>query len=113
MGEIAYVSSDGELISSGGDALALIYEPGSADATWIAVPVSRLDAAFFDLSSGIAGEIVQKFVNYRSRLAVIGDISPQLEASSALSDFVRESNRGDRIWFVNDRAELEARLAER
>src|SRR5690606_25896568 len=53
------------------DALDLI---GSAlfDAEIVAVPVSRLDEKFFSLGTRIAGEIMQKFVNYRMRLAVIG-----------------------------------------
>jgi hypothetical protein len=77
----------------------------------VAVPVERLDAGFFTLSSGIAGEIAQKFVNYRLRLAIVGDIGGHLEASSALRDFVRETNRGGALWFVADLDELDAKLA--
>ena len=73
------------------------------------MPVARLDPAFFDLRSGVAGDIVQKFVNYGLRLAVVGDISESLERSGALRDFVRESNRGRQVWFVADEAELARR----
>ena len=31
-----------------------------------------IDSSFFDLSTGIAGELMQKVVNYRGRLAVAG-----------------------------------------
>lgn len=55
----------------------------------IAVPVARFDPEFFRLRSGLAGEITQKFVNYRSKLAVIGDISEKAAESVALRDFVR------------------------
>ena len=68
----------------------------------VAIPVTRLDDRFFDLSSGLAGEIMQKFVNYQVRLAIVGDISAHLAASSALRALVLESNRGRHIWFVPD-----------
>lgn len=93
------------------EALDLIGEALGADALWVAVPAARLGEDFFRLPTGVAGEVVQKFVNYRRRLAVVGDISPQVAASDALRDFVRESNRGAHVWFVRDLAELEARLA--
>ncbi|MEU4301389.1 DUF4180 domain-containing protein [Kitasatospora aureofaciens] len=50
----------------------------------VAVPADRLDDTFFVLSTGFAGEVMQKFVNYHVRLVVLGDISRHLEASSAL-----------------------------
>jgi hypothetical protein len=77
----------------------------------VAVPVARIAPAFFDLSSGVAGAIVQKFANYRVRLAVVGDITGHVAASTALRDFVRECNRSRQTWFVADEAELAARLS--
>jgi hypothetical protein len=106
---VHHVDAGGPAIRTGGDALDLMF---STEAEWIALPVERLDPAFFDLSTGIAGEIAQKLVNYRRRLAVVGDIGEHLERSGALRDFVRESNRGRQLWFVADAAELEARLAD-
>ncbi|WP_149551170.1 DUF4180 domain-containing protein [Streptomyces marokkonensis] len=91
------------------DALDLI---GSAlfAAEIVAVPVNRLDEKFFSLGTRIAGEIMQKFVNYRMRLAVIGDISRHMEASSALRALVHESNASSHIWFLPDVEALDARL---
>ena len=91
------------------DALDLI---GSAfgRAEIVAIPASRLDDRFFALRTGFAGEIMQKFVNYRVRLVIVGDISAQTGASTALRDLVRESNRGGQVWFVTDLDELDARL---
>ena len=66
----------------------------------MAIPVSRLSPDFFQLKTRLAGEVIQKFVNYRMRLAMIGDISAWLAQSNALRDFVYESNRGTAIWFV-------------
>ncbi|MGW7465447.1 DUF4180 domain-containing protein [Streptomyces xantholiticus] len=91
------------------DALDLI---GSAflGAQVVAVPAERLDERFFSLGTRFAGEIMQKFVNYRLRLVVIGDISRHLEASSALRALVHESNRSDHVWFVPDVDTLDSRL---
>ncbi|HEY0688089.1 MAG TPA: DUF4180 domain-containing protein, partial [Kribbella sp.] len=65
---------------------------------------------FFQLRTGVAGAIVQKFVQYRTGLAVVGDIAAYLAASDTFQDWVRETNRGRHIWFVADLAELEQRL---
>lgn len=54
---------------------------------------------FFDLSSRIAGDILQKFVNYQFKLAIVGDFS--MYSSPALKDFIYECNRGREICFVN------------
>jgi hypothetical protein len=91
------------------DALDLI---GAAlvGADVVAVPANRFDANFFSLGTGFAGEVMQKFVNYRLRLAIVGDISPHLAASPALRALIYESNRADHVWFVPDLDTLDARL---
>ncbi len=76
----------------------------------IVLPVERLGDDFFRLRTRIAGEIIQKFVTYGLRVAIVGDISRYVAESSALRDFVYESNRGDQVWFVASREELEKRL---
>lgn len=53
---------------------------------------ANLPAAFFDLSSGIAGEYLQKWRNYRIRVAVLappGSIAP----SSRFPEMVAEESR--------------------
>jgi hypothetical protein len=108
---ILLCATDGPTVRTEDDALGLIVDAGSQGAELVVVPVERLAAEFFDLSSGIAGAIVQKFVNYRMRLAVLGDISDKAEASKALRDFVHETNLGRQFWFVADTDELDKRLA--
>lgn len=90
----------------------LIGEALGADAACVAIPAARLGEDFFRLRTGMAGEVVQKFVTYRRRLAILGDISIHVAQSEALRDFVIESNRGAHVWFVADMAELETRLAK-
>ena len=98
----------GPQLRTGQDAMDLIattFVEGGADT--IVVPVERLDPDFFRLSTGVAGEIVQKFVNYRRRLVVLGDVSAQVDRSDAFRDWLREANRGHDIRFVASPDELD------
>ncbi|MWA06685.1 DUF4180 domain-containing protein [Actinomadura sp. LD22] len=99
----------GPPVASGQDALDLI-GAAFAGARVVAVPAARLDGRFFSLGTGLAGEVMQRFVNYRLRLAVVGDLSVHLAASPALRALVRESNAGGHVWFVADLQELDDRL---
>ena len=103
--------SDGDLVRSERDAADLVGEAYQQGASLVAIPAERLGDDFFQLRTGIAGAIVQKLVDYRLRLAVIGDIARHVEQSAALRDFVYETNRGDQTWFVADLDELRKRLA--
>ena len=101
---------DGPPIATAQDALDVI-GAAYAGAEVVVLPVGRLDPSFFELRTGVAGEIMQKFVNYRLRLAIHGDISAYARSSAAFRDLVTESNRGRQIWFVRDLAELDAQLS--
>lgn len=111
MTTILHVPADGPPIHTAQDAVDLVAAAAGAGADLVAVPVARLDERFFTLSTGVAGDILQKLVQYRVRLAVVGDIAAHLERSEALRGLVRESDRGRDAWFVADRAELDRRLA--
>ena len=108
---VLHLPEDGPTISTSDDAADLIGDAWAHRATLVAVPVERLDPKFFRLKSGIAGEITQKLVNYRLRLAIVGDIAEHVAKSGALRDFVWESNRGEQIWFVESDAALDEKLA--
>jgi hypothetical protein len=105
-------AAEGPVIAVPQDAMDLIATTFGRTTT-VALPAGRLDDRFYDLRTGLAGEVMQKFVNYRVRLVVLGDISTHTAGSDALRDLVRESNRGDHIWFVADLDELDARFAAR
>ncbi|WP_067806224.1 DUF4180 domain-containing protein [Actinomadura formosensis] len=102
---------DGPPISTVDDALELI-GASFLGAEVVAVPAARLDEQFFSLGTRLAGEIMQKFVTYRLRLAIVGDIGRWTAASPALAALVRESNTADHVWFVPDLHALDARLRE-
>ena len=103
--------ADGARLQTYQDAVDLIGKSFENHATLIVLPVECLDDDFFRLSTRIAGELIQKFVQYQRCLAIVGDISRHLTESSALRAFVAESNRGKEVWFLASLDELERRLA--
>ena len=58
-----------------------------------------LPEGFLDLKSGIAGEILQKFSNYRMKIGIVGDF--RAVESNALKCFITESNRGRSVFFLD------------
>lgn len=63
---------------------------------------------FFDLKTGLAGAILQKFTNYRMKIAIVGDFGSY--SSKALRDFIFESNNGNQVLFLPDEATAVQRL---
>ncbi|MEI2296630.1 DUF4180 domain-containing protein [Ensifer sp. MJa1] len=100
----------GPLLAAPGDANDFLGDAWAHEADMLAIPVERLGPDFLDLSTRVAGEVFQKFVNYRMRCAIVGDIEAKLEGSKALTDFVRETNKGEAIWFVPDFETLRVKL---
>jgi hypothetical protein len=90
--------------------LEMIGTARSQRAEVVAVPVERLGDEFFQLRNGVAGEVLQKFVTYHLRVAIVGNITLLSTASKALHDFVVECNRGSTVWFVHNLEELNDRL---
>jgi hypothetical protein len=106
-------AAEGPKLVSEHDATDFVGAAIEQQARLVAIPVARLSDDFFHLSTRLAGNVVQKFVNYNVQLAIIGDLSTWTAASNALRDFVTEANRGRAIWFVDDQHELERRLMPR
>jgi len=63
---------------------------------------------FYDLKTGLAGEILQKMTNYRLKLAIVGDFSGI--QSKSLNAFIIESNRGRQNFFVSTEEEAIQKL---
>ncbi|MFG1944311.1 DUF4180 domain-containing protein [Nonomuraea sp. NPDC048826] len=102
--------ADGPTVRTERDALDLIGDAWYQRAHLVAIPVERLHEDFWRLSTRVAGEVIQKFANYRIKVAVIGDISQHISSSTALRDWIREANRGDELWFLPDLQALRDRL---
>jgi hypothetical protein len=64
---------------------------------------------FFQLTTKLAGEILQKFINYNIKLAMAGDFS--VYKSKSLKNFICESNKGKDIFFVSDEKQAIAMLS--
>ena len=81
-----------------------------ADTNLVAVDKAVIAEDFFILSTGLAGEVLQKFVNYRTKVAIFGDFSQY--TSKPLRDFIYESNKGNNIFFVATEEKAVERLVE-
>jgi hypothetical protein len=103
---IAALDADGPVVSSEQGALDLMGEAYGVDFDWLLVPKSRLAPEFFLLRTGLAGAVLQKFTNYKLQVVILGDISDELAASTALRDFVYECNSGGNIRFASNEEQL-------
>ena len=97
-----------EMINSTEDILDTMADAGYNGCTGLIIYTDTLNRDFFDLKTKIAGDILQKFSNYRMKLAIIGDFSDI--KSKSLRDFIRESNTFGVINFVASLDEALARL---
>lgn len=98
---IAHVEGDTKLITDAQSALDLAMTVQyDTECNRIVMSKELIDESFFVLSTKIAGEILQKFVNYHVKLAVYGDFD--IYTSKPLRDFIYESNQGNHFFFVED-----------
>jgi hypothetical protein len=107
---VAEILPVSNLINNPSDMLDIMAEAGYNGSTGIVIHGKNLHQDFFDLKTGLAGEILQKFSNYRMKLAIIGDFS--LFKSKSLRDFIRESNKRGIICFVDSLDEALIRLGK-
>ncbi len=100
----ALIESDEPVITNVQSALDLIvnayYEAGTKN---IVIDKNLINEDFFVLSTGFAGEVLQKFINYGSRIAIYGDYSGY--TSKPLKDFIYESNKGKDVFFASSKEE--------
>ena len=86
--------------------MTIAYETGE---NRFIISKDNLTEEFFNLSNKIAGNILQKLINYKMKLAIIGDFS--VYESNALNAFIYECNQGNDIFFVESEAEALHRLS--
>lgn len=105
----AVVRSDEIVIADTQSALDLLmtakYDAGAKN---IVIDKKLMKEDFFVLSSGLAGEILQKYINYGGRIAIYGDFSHY--TSKPLHDFIYESNKGHDVFFAATEDEAIERL---
>lgn len=107
----AFVESDHTVITDAQSAIDLLmsakYDIGTKN---IIISKQLITEDFFVLSTGLAGEILQKLVNYGGRIAIYGDYSHY--TSKPLKDFIYESNKGKDVFFVATKDEAVDRLTK-
>lgn len=107
----ALAESDNTIITDAQSAIDLLmsamYDVGTKN---IAISKKLITEDFFILSTGLAGEILQKFINYGGRIAIYGDYSRY--TSKPLKDFIYESNKGKDIFFVTTQDEAIDKLTK-
>ncbi len=107
---IAVISSDELLITDVQSALDLVatvsFENGCRR---IVLNKSNICEEFFQLSTKLAGEILQKLINYHVKIAIVGDFSAY--TSKSLKDFIYESNQGKDVFFVSDKKQAIEKLS--
>jgi hypothetical protein len=106
---IAEVISDQIEINHVQDAVDLLGNCRYQSAESIIINERNITPDFFDLKTGIAGEVLQKFSNYNMRLAIVGEFSKY--DSKSLQDFIYESNKTGSINFVNSVNQAKEQLA--
>lgn len=107
---IALVESDELIITDVQSSLdfvaSLYYEHGCY---CIALNKEAISEDFFQLRTCLAGEVLQKFINYHVKFAIIGDFSHY--SSKPLKDFIYECNHGRDVYFVSTKEEAIEKLA--
>lgn len=102
-------NSDHSMISGVSSALDLMAQAQyEFDCSKIIMNKTNIAEDFFDLKTGLAGEILQKFINYHVKIAIIGDFSEY--KSKSLKDFIYECNNGNHIFFLKDEQEALEKL---
>ena len=98
------INSDGKVFADVQSALDVLmtakYDAGTKN---IVIDKKLIVEDVFILSTGLAGEILQKYTNYGGRIAIYGDYSRY--TSKPLKDFIYESNKGTNVFFVSTKEE--------
>ena len=106
---IIEIIADGMVINNLEDGIDLIGNVYYQGYEKIIICKDSITPDFFDLKTKLAGEILQKFSNYRVRLVIVGDFN-KVESKS-LQDFIRESNKGNLVNFLPSKDEAVKRLS--
>lgn len=93
--DIVEIIASGTVVNDASDILSLFFE---SQAQTLILKKEHLNPDFFNLSSGLAGELLQKFSNYQKRAGIVGDYSTI--TSKPLRDFIYESNKYKQVIFV-------------
>ena len=98
--KVAEIQAEELVLTSVEDGLSLLGDLYYQGFDKIILHEENIVPEFFDLKTKLAGEVLQKFVQYRMPLALVGDFSKY--ASKSLRDFIYECNQGRQVNFVQE-----------
>jgi hypothetical protein len=96
---VAELTDEEFIISRPQDVLDIFGDLIATECDRIIIHERNLHSDFFDLKTRLAGEVLQKFSNYRVRLAIVGDFAKY--QSRSLQDFIFESNKSNTVFFTD------------
>lgn len=96
---IAEVTDETILINNPDDALQLMVDLYCQGFSKIIIHEKNITPSFFDLKTGIAGDVLQKFSNYRTQLVIVGEFAKY--PGKSIQDFIYESNKGRLVNFLS------------
>ena len=92
---IKELKEEGCCIKTAADLLDIYMENGI---NILIIKKEQLNPEFYNLASGLAGEMLQKVSNYWKKLAIVGNFSDI--PGKPFADFIKESNKNRQVMFV-------------
>lgn len=100
---IAVVSSNEVIIKDVKSALDLLAKARHVyDCNNIVINEDAILHSFFDITSKQAGEILNKVINYKFRIAIIGQFKA---CTKRMKEFMCQSNKGSSVFFLKNAPE--------
>lgn len=93
------------------DALDLVGLCWEHSVSALLLPLAALSPAFFDLRTKVAGDMIQKFINYGIRAAAV--IPQDVPATDRFREMAAEANKGTHFRIYESRQDALAWLTDR
>lgn len=103
-------STENNSITTVQDILDLVAACGENETFLVMLFAENFTPDFYNLRTGLAGDILQKFVNYHIKTAAI--LPPEKVGQGKFYEMVLEANRGTSFHVFNDRENAEKWLLE-
>ena len=92
-----------QFIHTAQDFLELLAWGNEHDTNYFMLDDFNFVPEFYDLKTGLAGEVLQKLSNYCARLAIVGTFG--MVAGDRFRELMAESNKGSQVHFARSRDE--------
>lgn len=97
---IAELTDESFLICNAQDVLDIFGNLISVGCERVIIHERSLHPDFFDLRTRLAGEVLQKFSNYKVKVGIVGEFMKY--KSKSLQDFIVESNKSNYVFFTDN-----------